>query len=116
MCEHWRNRRISNTVLADIYDGLVWKEWMVYNSRPFLSCPYNIALMLNCDWFQSFDHSCYSVGVLYLAILNFPRSVRFRPENIIIAGIIPRRNEPNQTAMNSYLRPLVKELNALYTE
>ena len=44
MCEHWRNRRISDTVLADIYDAQVWKEWMVYDGRPFLSCPYNIAL------------------------------------------------------------------------
>ena len=116
MCEHWRNRRISDTVLADIYDAQVWKEWMVYDGRPFLSCPYNIALMFNCDWFQPFDHSCYSVGVLYLVILNLPRSIRFRPDNIIIAGIIPGPNEPNQTAMNSYLTPLVKELNALYTE
>ena len=72
--------------------------------------------MLNCDWFQPFDHSCYSVGVLYLVILNLPRSIRFKPNKIIIAGIIPGPNEPKQTAMNSYLRPLVKELNALYTE
>ena len=116
MCEQWRNRKISDTVLADIYDAKVWKEWMVYDDRPFLSRPYNLALMLNCDWFQPFDHSCYSVGVLYLVILNLPRSIRFKPNNIIIAGIIPGPNEPNQTAMNSYLRPLVKELNALYTE
>ena len=89
---------------------------MNYEGKPFLSCPNNLALMLNCDWFQPFDHSCYSVGVLYLVILNLPRSLRFKPENIIITGIIPGPKEPNQTTMNSYLRPVVKELNALFTE
>jgi len=73
MCEHWRNRVLPNAVLADIYDGAVWKEWMSYNDRPFLSQPHNLAVMLNCDWFQPFEHSCYSVGVLYLVILNLPR-------------------------------------------
>ena len=116
MCEQWRNRVLPDTALADIYDGAVWKEWMSYNGRPFLSQPYNLAVMLNCDWFQPFEHSCYSVGVLYLVILNLPRSMRFKPENIIIASIIPGPKEPNQTEMNSYLRPLVKELNALFTE
>ena len=51
-----------------------------------------------------------------MVILKFPRSVRFKPENIVIAGIIPSPKEPNQVAMNSYLRPLVKELNMLFTE
>ena len=86
---------------------------MVYNGRPFLCCPHNLAVMLNCDWFQPFDHSCYSVGVLYLVILNFPQSLRFKPENIIITGIIPG---PKQAIMNSCLRPVVKELNSLFTE
>lgn len=116
LCEHWRSRNICDSVLADIYDGCIWKEWMVYNGRPFLACPHNLAVMLNCDWFQPFDHSCYSVGVLYLVILNLPRSLRFKPENIIITGVIPGPKEPNQAMMNSCLRPIVKELNALFTE
>ena len=102
MCEHWRNRIIHAAALADIYDGDVWKQWM-YNGRPFLFCPHNIALILNCDWFKPFEHSYYSVGVLYLVILNLPRPVHFKPKNIVIAGIILSPKEPNQAAMNSYL-------------
>ena len=64
---------------------------------------HNIALMLNCDWFEPFECSCCRVGVLYLVILKFPQSVCFKPENIVIAGIIPGPKEPNQAAMNSYL-------------
>ena len=48
--------------------------------------------MLNCDWFQPFDLSTYSIGVLCLVILNLSRSIRFKPENILIAGIIPAYN------------------------
>ena len=31
----------------------------------------------------------YSVGVIYFAILNLPRALRFKFENVIVAGIIP---------------------------
>lgn len=100
--------------LSDIYDGQVWKDFHVYKGQPFLSEPHNLAVMLNCDWFQPFAHSRYTVGVIYLVILNLPRAIRFRPENIIITGIIPGPKEPK--SMNSYLRPLVKELNTLWTD
>jgi len=63
-----------------------------------------------------FSQSQYSVGVLYLVILNLPRDIRFKPENIIIAGIIPGPHEPKPNEINSYLRPLVKELNHLWTD
>ncbi|XP_065917612.1 uncharacterized protein [Dysidea avara] len=115
-CEHWRSRNISENNFADIYDGRVWKEFMNYDGKPFLSRPYNLGLMLNCDWFQPFDLSTYSVGVFYLVILNLPRTIRFKPENILIAGIIPGPGEPSYNEINSYLRPLVKELNFLWTD
>ena len=76
-------------VLSDIYDGSIWKEFLNYKSRPFLSQPHNLALMLNCDWFQPYKHARYGVGVLYLTVLNLPCSIRFKPENVLIAGIIP---------------------------
>ena len=46
--------------------------------------------------------------------MNLPHSIRFKPENILIAGIIPGPKEPRLSEMNSYLRPLVKELNSLW--
>ena len=78
--------------------------------------PHNIGLLLNCDWFQPYKHSQYSVGVLYLFILNLPSSLHFKPENVIIAGIIPGPSESSYFEMNSFLRPLVKELNSLWTD
>ena len=116
LCEKWRDRTVPEGMLSDIYDGLVWKEFLNYKGQPFLSQPHNLALMLNCDWFQPFKHTQYSVGVLYLTILNLPRSMRFKPENVLIAGIIPGPSEPKQYGMNCYLRPLVKELNSLWSD
>ena len=115
-CEHWRLRNIPEGMLCDTYDGQVWKDFLNYNGKPFFSQPHNIALMLNCDWFQPYEHSQYSIGVLYLTILNLPRCMRFKPENIIIAGIIPGPHEPKTNTINSYVRPLVKELNSLWTD
>ena len=69
--------------------------------------------MLNIDWFQPFSGCVYSVGVLYLAIMNLPRSHRYKRQNILILGIIPGPSEPPLT-INSYLSPLVSELLQLW--
>ena len=113
MCEKWRTREINKNAFRDVYDGT--KHFLVDNGDglPFLAEPFHYLLMLNCDWFQPFKHTQYSVGVLYLALENLPREVRFKRENIIIVGLIPGPTEPSKT-INSYLRPLVDELKRLW--
>ena len=41
--------------------------------------------------------------------MNLPREERFKPENVIIVGIIPGPKEPKGN-INSFLKPLVDEL------
>ena len=106
-CEEWRDRITPEGYLCDIFDGKVWKEFI---TSGFLSERHNLPLMMNCDWFQPFKHTQYSVGVLYLVIMNLPRNIRFKPENLVIAGIIPGHSEPSCYEINSYLRPLIDEL------
>lgn len=66
--------------------------------------------MLNADWFQPFKHlSCFLVGAIYLVILNLPRHLRFKRENVILVGIIPDMAKEPPT--NSFLSPLIEELN-----
>jgi len=55
----------------------------------------------------------YSVGGLYLVMLNLPRNQRYKMENIIIVGIIPGPKEPKLT-MNLYIGPLVQDLQSAY--
>ena len=44
-----------------------------------------------------------------MVVVNLPRSIRFKPENVIIVGIIPGPKEP-QLVINSFLKPFVDEL------
>ena len=113
-CNAWRDRD-SGELLSDVYDGSVWKDFLTKpNGSPFLSVQNNYAFQLNVDWFQPYKHrSDMSVGVMYLALMNLPRTLRFRQDNVIITGIIPAfRHEPKN--INSFLEPLVKDLNLLW--
>ena len=71
-------------VVTDASDGRLWKEWLVKDGTTFLEVPGNLLLMLNIDWFRPFECIQYSVGVIYLVIWNLPRTVEFKPENIVI--------------------------------
>ena len=90
-CEHWRERakKIPANTLADIYDGKVWCDFNSEKYNNFLHHPGNLVLSLNFDFFQPFSRTQYSIGALYLVILNLPRQERYKVENIIIVGIIP---------------------------
>ena len=77
-CELWRLRNIPSDTFCDIYDGQIWKDFQYINGHLFLAVPHNLALMLNIDWFCPYKHSPYSVGAIYLAITNLPRSERLK--------------------------------------
>lgn len=104
---------ISSSGLSDVYDGNIWKEFQSADGHGFLSSPNNYGLLLNIDWFKPFEHSTYSVGMIFL-VLNLPRSIRFRCENVILYGIMPGPSEPTLT-VNSYLKPLVSSLLDLWS-
>ncbi|XP_035697293.1 uncharacterized protein LOC118430485 isoform X2 [Branchiostoma floridae] len=112
-CEEWRERNVKENEMADIYDGQVWSDFQYVDGTAFLAEPNNLAFMLNCDWFQPYKHSEYSVGVLYLVVLNLPREERFKEENMIVVGIIPGPKEPKLN-INTFLEPLVEELQYLW--
>lgn len=111
MCELWRKQVSSG--LSDVYNGRMWKEFQVVRGRPFLSKEYNLAFMFNINWFQPYKHLTSSVGAIYLTIMNLPRSVLFRRENVILIATIPGPHEPHD--INPYLEPLVDELVNLWT-
>ena len=116
-CELWRNRdiRTAHHVMCDVFEGRIWRDFQTVNGCSFLGSPRNYGYMLNVDWMQPFDHTPYSVGVLYLVLMNLPRSERFKRQNIFLVGIIPGPNEPRNN-INSFLAPLVDELCKLWHE
>ena len=64
-----------------------------------------------CTWFKPFKHrNDFSVGVIYMVLMNLPRSIRFRKENVILLGVVPAL----AYEQNNFLKPAVDELNALW--
>ena len=112
-CEKWRERS-ADDIIADVYDGRVWKDFKVVDGKPFLQQPHSWAVTMNIDWFQPYTHVCDSVGAIYLVIQNLPCSERYKWENMILIGLIPGPKEPKYT-INSYLFPLVKELQEFWS-
>ena len=107
----------ATTIYCDVYDGQVWKDFITVEDAPFLGelSPerLNLALQLNVDWFQPFKHTVFSVGAIYVSILNLPRHLRYKVENTILVGVIPGPHEPSLHA-NSFLAPFVSELLQLW--
>ena len=101
-------------LLADVYDGNLWREFQTVNGMPFLQKPRNYGFMLNFDFFQPMkQRKDYSVGVFSLALLKLPRTERFKWENIIVLGIVPSLDrEPKD--LSQFLEPAVDKLKALW--
>ena len=113
-CEMWRERERTSIqgLMSDVIHGSVWRDFKSVDGTRFMSHERNLALMMNVDWFQPFKHSPYSVGVIYLAVLNLPRAERFKRENILVVGILPGPGEP--ASLNPFLVPVVSELKELW--
>lgn len=117
---HWVNRQQFDNILTDIYDGKVWKTFKESSGqmsdnffRPE-KADTHLGLIINMDWFQPYDGTIYSTGVLYAAICNLPRDIRFKRENLLILGLLPGPNEVSLHKINHYLAPIVDELELLW--
>ena len=114
MCESVRcSRSLNEDMLSDVHTARLWQDFLVFEGQQLLSTPHTYAVLLNVDWFQPFKNINYSVGVIYLALLNLPRKVRYKRENIVLVGLIPEPSEP-PLHINTYLGPLVTDLKDLW--
>ena len=74
----------------------------------------NYGLMLNMDFFQPYKHVQYSLGAIYITVLNLPRELQNKAQNVILIGLIPGPHEPKHD-INSFLSPLVTELKEFWS-
>ena len=93
----------------------MWIDFQCPKGEHFLENKGSIGLMLNIDWFQPFKHRQYSIGVIYMVIMNLPRALRFKRENLLLIGLIPGPKEPSKT-INTFLAPVVRELLVLWQD
>ena len=109
LCDHWKTDIHSEGTYRDVYDGGLWQKFKEYDGKPCLMDSFTYGFMMNLDWFKPCKHTEYSLGALYLTVMNLPRRVRFRQENVLLIGLIPGPREPKHD-VNSILAPLVEEL------
>ena len=88
-----------------IYDGKIWKTFKYHGGNLYFLEKQNYGVMLNVDWFQPFKHlSNFSIGEIYLVLLNLLRHLRFITENVVLVGIIPDMLKEPPT--NTFFNPL----------
>jgi Transposase family tnp2 len=51
-----------------------------------------------------------SCGLISMACLNLPYDIRYKPENMYVAGLIPGPHEPSLTELNHYIKPVIDDL------
>ena len=49
-------------------------------------------------------------GLISMVCLNLPPHLRYKPEYMYIAGIIPGPKQPTETELNHYFRPLIDDM------
>ena len=65
----------SVDIMCDVLDGRLWKTLI---SQGYFKSKYDIALMMNVDWYRPFKRSEYKVAAIMMTILNLPREERFK--------------------------------------
>lgn len=112
-----RSMSLNDGVLRDIWDGEVLRDFEgPVKGKHFLDGDGEDRLVfgINQDGFNPFGNrtagKMVSVGPIYLVCFNLPPDLRYRPENVFLAGVIPGPGEPSKEQMNELLQPLVSDL------
>ena len=120
-CDHFMEklREPVPTELRSVFDADFLRSFYLDKDKKtlFLDRPHGegrYAFALFFDFFSAEGKSLHSgpaaLGLIAMACLNLPKDIRYKPENIYLAGIIPGPTEPPLEQANHYVRPLVDDM------
>lgn len=108
-------------VAADIWDApcihqVKWPDGLSYAQAP--QDELRLVLTMGVDWFKVHKggNKTWSVGAVYLIILNLPPTIRYRPENVCLVAIIPGPKKAPTEFLHRLLRPVVDEMLPFWTD
>jgi hypothetical protein len=113
----WKGDRDSNgssTDMRDVFDGKFLRDFEHRDGRQFglQTKEGRYVFSLSADFFNPFTNKqagkSVSFGAISVVCLNLPVSMRYKPENMFLAGVIPGPKEPHLT-LHQYLSPIVDE-------
>ena len=112
----------QDRTISDIFGGTIFRDFIGPDGLPFLPSKGSegrYVFGLSVDAFNPFLNKQAgkkaSSTAIYMICLNLPPSIRYKAENMYLAGIIPGPREPSLTQINHLLEPLVAELLELWT-
>src|SRR6202789_3244416 len=112
----WQSKAPEDGIMYDIFDGDYIRDFKGPDGRCFSlgGEEGRYVFSLSVDFFNPYTNKQsgkkISVGLISVVCLNLPPSMRYKPENMFLSGIIPGPKEPPLTALNPYLKPLVDDL------
>jgi hypothetical protein len=116
----------DETSITDILFGQLVRSFDGPVQGPNGSCHFfdspagekRLLFTLSVDWMNPGGVKAHgpavSVGVIALCCINLPISIRYRPENLILVGIIPGPREPPLDTINYFLKPVVDDFLILW--
>jgi len=106
--------------VQDVFQATFMRQFEGPDKKPFVDRGNEgrLAFALCVDYFNIEGlrkrGSTASTGMISMACLNLPYSIRYKPENMYLVGIIPGPHEPTETAINHYLEPMVHDMEVLW--
>ncbi|KAE8747069.1 hypothetical protein FOCC_FOCC006207 [Frankliniella occidentalis] len=95
--------KINENAIEDIIDGELYQEVL----KGFLSDVNNLSLMWYTDGIQLFESTSFSIWPQFFVLLELPPEQRFKPENMLLAGLWGSQDHPHP---NVVLRHIVNDL------
>ncbi|KAJ2912507.1 hypothetical protein MD484_g7906, partial [Candolleomyces efflorescens] len=111
---------VGSPMVSDINEAAAIRGFKDCEGNTFVDSKEEIRTVwsLSYDGYNPFHNKASgksaSVGAIGMACLSLPPSIRTKPENLYLVGLVPGPRQPRLEGLNGHLAPLVKVLKESY--